>query len=116
MARTREQHEAEIRTQTPEIVVTDGERRSVFRPGDPEYEADIAAWVEQHLAAEVEIEAEAGRAELRRQVPLARTRLQEIADVAGAPTAAQRDAAIRDIARILDRLIGAVVAAAGDEP
>lgn len=59
MARTREQHEAEIRTQTPEIVVTDGERRSVFRPGDPEYEATVARWAEEHERNERQIEGDA---------------------------------------------------------
>lgn len=58
MARTREQHDADIRAQTPEIVVSDGARRSVFRRGDPEYETTVARWVDEHVAADARIEAD----------------------------------------------------------
>lgn len=73
------------------------------------YDATIAEWVKAELAVQQAAAHDAARAGLRRQVRTARTRLQQIAGASGSFSNAQRDAAIEDVARILDGLIGVVI-------
>jgi hypothetical protein len=104
---TPEQIEARLRQQFP--VVTERVNGVDAALGPAAYEAKIAEWVANELAAQQAAADEEARRELRRQVRIARTRLQQIRDATGAFSNAQRDAAIKDVARILDGLIGVVV-------
>lgn len=106
MARTRAEIEAAFRASDPVMRVTeDGVERVL---SVPEYEARLAEWVETKLAAELAADAEAARKELRRQVRAARTRLQAIRDTTSFSNAS-RDAALRDLTRVLDGLIGVLI-------
>jgi hypothetical protein len=106
VAQTRAEIEAGFRAQYPTMTEqVNGEDRLLTAP---EYEARLAGWVDAELARQQELDAEAARKETRRQVRLARARLQQIRDAASFTTA-QRDAAIKDLARILDGLILVVI-------
>lgn len=107
MAQTREQIEAQIRADNPAPLheLVNGE---VLEVTGAAYDAQIAIWVDNTLAQQIAEDGEAARVERRRQVRIARTRLQQIRD-ATSFTNAQRDAALRDLARIVDGIIEAMI-------
>lgn len=100
------QIEARLRAEYPTLTARVNGEDVALSPAA--YEAKIAEWVLAELAAQQAADDEAARKDLRRQIRLARTRLQAIRDAASF-TNAQRDAAIRDTARILDGLIGVLI-------
>lgn len=74
-----------------------------------QYDARIASWVAAELANQDAAAQQDALRQLRQQVRVARTRLQQIRDTTGTPTNAQRDQAIKDIATYLDGLIGVLI-------
>lgn len=108
MAETQQQAEARLRGRypQPQVASINGEDVAMTQAA---YDAWIAASATAEVATQVEAEAEMARLEVRRQVRAARTRLQQIEAAGGALTNAQRDQGIKDIARIVDRVIGVLI-------
>lgn len=107
MAETRQQIETRLRAEYPEMkAIENGVERTL---GKAEYDATMTEWVENEFVRQLAEDAETARKETRRQVRAARVRLQQIAGASGTFTNAQRDAAIKDVARFLDGTIGALI-------
>lgn len=109
MARTRQEILDAFLADPQYAVLTSDVNGETVTLTEPERLARINEWADATLAAEQEADAQAALKELRRQVRLARTRLQQIRDASGTFTNAQRDAAIKDVARYLDGLIGVLI-------
>lgn len=109
MADSLEVIETRLRLLHPTITTQVNGTDTVHGPGDAEYEDTMDRWAESERQFQLDAEAEAALRELRRQVRVARTRLQQIAGATGTFTNAQRDQATKDIARFLDGLIGVLI-------
>lgn len=90
-------------------VLTESVNGEVVTLSASERDALLTTWATNERQRQLDNEAAAALKELRRQVRLARTRLQQIRDATPPFTNAQRDAATQDIARYLDGLIGVLI-------
>ena len=99
--------EARLRTEYPTLTARVDKQDVPLDQGA--YDARIAEMAVAERQAQLDAEADAARKELRRQVRVARTRLQQIATAVPPFSNAQRDAAIQDTANYLDRLIGILI-------
>lgn len=105
---TREEIDARLRLEHPEIAVVENKVRRVLDPAA--YEVRLAQWVDAELARQGREDEDEARRQLRRQVRLALTTLNDnIALLSGTPTAAQVRGCVLDNARVLRGLISVLI-------
>ena len=109
MAETRDAIAARLRADPEYAVLTRTVNGETHTLSADEREARITDMADAIQQSQLDAEVLTALKDTRRQVRLARTRLQQIRDASGAFTNAQRDAATKDLARYLDGLIGVLI-------